>query len=194
MKFLFSFNLLLDYLHSVLKLISLSEKSFVCFFILLIFLSGLFVLFLFCLVDLISCSNGFLDARYFLFLFLQFLVDDPFFQIIGIFIKFVSDQADGMMVVPLHKFLQGEKVLLDKLGFKGSPLMELVYLVRNNAFGFLVVDLYQHLLLLPDEVKELLLVLLMVGLTDDVLVEAMNNNILYFFKNLKKLVILHGLF
>lgn len=194
MKFLFGFYLLLDDLHSVLKLISLSEKSFVSFFILLVFLPGLFVLFLFCLVDLVSGSNGFLDGRYFLFLLLKLLIDDPLFQIIGIFIKFVGDQADGVMVVPLNKFLQGEKVLLDKFRLKGSPLMQLVYLFRNNALGFLVVDLYQHLLLLLDKVQQLLLVLFMVGLADDVLIEAMDNNILNSFKNLQKLIVLFWLF
>ena len=194
MKFLFGFYLLLDDLHFVLKLISLSEKSFVSFFILLIFLPGLFILFLLCLIDLVCGSRDFLDGSYFLFLLLQLLVDDPLFQIIGIFIKFVGDQADRVMVVPLNKFLQGEKVLFDKFRLKGSPLMQLVNLVRNNALSFLVVNLYQHLLLLLDKVQKLLLVLFMVGLADDVLVEAMDNNILNFFKYLQKLVVLFGFF
>ena len=164
------------------------------FFILLIFLPGLFILFLFCLIDLVCGSRDFLDGRYFLFLLFQLLFDDPLFQIIGIFIKFVGDQADRVMVVPLNKFLQGEKVLFDKFRLKGSPLMQLVNLVRNNALSFLVVNLYQHLLLLLDKVQKLLLVLFMVGLADDVLVEAMDNNILNFFKYLQKLVVLFGFF
>ena len=111
------------------------------------------------------------------------LLDNPFLEVIRIFVQLVGHNFDRVVVMQGHQFLQLQQVISDVLRFKLNCSMQGIDFSRKYTSGFHQIDLNQLLLLFANNIQQLLFILLMDWFMDDILVETAHGSLFQPFQN-----------